>query len=236
MHYYIDGYNLLFRLVHNGAKLQQQRQDIIIDLNRKIELLGLDATIVFDATHQLGEGTRSHFKELEIVFTAEGELADEYIIDELKSSPTPSQETVVTSDKKLAWRARRRSAKTESVEEFVGWLNQRFKNKLRHLKEKQKPAPVKLPVALIVPPAPKKSEKPIPKASLEECQDYYQDVFEKEYNELKAKEKPRRLVSTESSKKKTKQNSPKKEEKDSSPISELDRWLKLFENPKNDNV
>ena len=55
---------------------------------------------------KLASRTRSHYDELEILFTAEGETADEYIIDEIKNHPHPQQETVVTSDKKLAWHVR----------------------------------------------------------------------------------------------------------------------------------
>ena len=104
--------------------MQSQRESIIYDLNKKISLIKLDVSIVFDAAFQIGGRRRSHYNALEILFTGEGETADEYIIDEIKNHPNPHQETVVTSDKKLAWHIRNSSAHTESVEEFMLWLNQ----------------------------------------------------------------------------------------------------------------
>ena len=36
MHYFIDGYNLLFRILRAGDNLQKQREEIIQDLEIKI--------------------------------------------------------------------------------------------------------------------------------------------------------------------------------------------------------
>lgn len=74
MHYFIDGYNLLFRLQHTDEDLQKQREAIIHDLNKKISLIKIDVSIVFDSAFQIGERTRSHYHEIEILFTAEGKL------------------------------------------------------------------------------------------------------------------------------------------------------------------
>ena len=54
MHYLIDGYNLLFRLLHDEKDLQSEREAIIYDLNKKISLIHLNASIVFDAAFQVG--------------------------------------------------------------------------------------------------------------------------------------------------------------------------------------
>ena len=80
MHYFLDGYNLLFRLLHNGEDLQSQRDSIIFDLNKKFSLLKLNASIVFDSAFQIGGRTRSHYDALEILYTAKRETADEYIL------------------------------------------------------------------------------------------------------------------------------------------------------------
>ena len=42
MHYFIDGYNLLFRLCMDSEDLQSQREAIIHDLNKKISLIKMD--------------------------------------------------------------------------------------------------------------------------------------------------------------------------------------------------
>ena len=61
-----------------AEELQKQREAVISDLSKKISLLKLDASIVFDAAFQIGGASRTHYNDLEILFTAEGETADEY--------------------------------------------------------------------------------------------------------------------------------------------------------------
>lgn len=141
MHYYVDGYNLMFRLLRASDDLQKQREQVIRDLNRKAGFLELDITLVFDSKYQAGEAERIRVDHLEVLYTNEGETADECILDEL----TGLQETVVTSDKKLAYLSRLKQAKTESVSEFILWLNKRYKNKIRHLKNPKEKEPLSLP-------------------------------------------------------------------------------------------
>lgn len=217
MHYYIDGYNLLFKIVSAGEDLQKQRTRLIQDLRSKIEILKLDAVLVFDSHYQPSASTRLHYNDFEVVFTDEGETADDYILSKLKSSPNPAQETVVTSDKRLAWRARRKLAKTESVEEFISWLNKRVKNKLQ---PKEKPCE-KLSKITSTPIPQSQKEFPKSRASAEECFDYYLETFE----QADAKQIPIK-----------KNGKPLKKidqpiEKQKEVISEFERWLKIFENP-----
>lgn len=120
-----------------GESLQSQRTEIIQDLDEAADFLDLNLTIVFDAQYHLGLGTRSHYHSIEICFTDEGETADDYILQALKFQSKPHQITVVTSDKKLAWQARRRLAKTESVEQFLSWLSKRYQNKQRRVDNPQ---------------------------------------------------------------------------------------------------
>lgn len=174
MHYYIDGYNLLFRVVRAGDDLKSQRIKIINELQTKVRFLELSATLVFDAQYQHGEAAQTHFKGLDLLFTAEGETADEAILRLVKNSPKPDQCTVITSDKRLAWAARRRSAKTESIEEFLGWLNKRVKNKIRRLKEADK-----APKALSLPKKPVKRDLTPPQTEEDRFQ-YYLKIFEEE--------------------------------------------------------
>src|ERR1700730_8668893 len=101
MHYFIDGYNLLFRLIPDSHDdLQSHRERVIHDLNTKISLIKIEVSIIFDAAFQIGERTRSYYDALEILFTAEEETADEYILDEVKNASHPQTIVVVTSDKK----------------------------------------------------------------------------------------------------------------------------------------
>lgn len=226
MHYYIDGYNLLFRMLHTGDDLKTQRSALIDDLAAKINFLGLEATLVFDSHYQPEETSRSHIDHLEIVFTAVGETADEFILQEIKEARGPSQETVVTSDKKLAWLCRRRLAKSEPVEEFLAWLNKRCKNKRRIQKT---PIKSKVQVALEKPSPPKKTPQlhDVP----EKCFDYYLETFEKESAEIVVSEAAKKQ---ERRGKKGRSPNPKSKKAPVTPEeaykSDMERWLRAFEN------
>lgn len=213
MHYYIDGYNLMFRMVRAGGDLQSQRTHIIEELNTKISALELEATLVFDAHYQAGEGSRSHMKALEIRFTNKGETADQFIINELRTCKDPRKHTVVTSDKRLALHVRSKLAKTETVEEFMQMLNKRYRNKLKseHPKLHKEPE-------LTVPP-PKKTE-PSVGATAEECLDYYLKEFEKRAQD----EAPVKMPKPPKRKPKNQKPPPEK----SSGEDDMTRWLRLF--------
>ena len=70
MRYYIDGYNLLFYHDPSLQQLKLNRGLLLDQLNEKAALLNMDLCIVFDAAYQLGEESRSHYKALEIIYTA----------------------------------------------------------------------------------------------------------------------------------------------------------------------
>lgn len=151
MHYFVDGYNLIFRRIRAGENLQEQRAAIIYELDEAADLLELDITIVFDAQYHLGIGSRGHYHHIEICFTDEGETADDYILEAVRLQKKPHQETVVTSDKKLAMQARRRLAKTETVEQFMAKIGKRCQNKQRRqtIQKPAIPAPVPEPKIVV---------------------------------------------------------------------------------------
>jgi hypothetical protein len=227
MHYYIDGYNLLFRILRAGDDVRKQREEITLDIEKKIGLLELDATLVFDSHYHEGESEKSHFKSLEIIFTAKGETADEFILQELKESSSPAQHTVVTSDKKLARLCRLRLGKTESVDEFLAWLGKRYKNKLRQKRNLAKAPP---PPAPKVEPEPKKPDPaaapPAAEDSAEKCFSYYLDTFEKVVQEQE-KNLPKPKPAQAPKKVKVKKRQLTKEEQQ---LSDEQRWQKAFEN------
>ncbi|CCB90772.1 putative uncharacterized protein [Waddlia chondrophila 2032/99] len=207
MHYFIDGYNLMFRLSMMNDSLQAEREQFISNLYAKIQVVGLDVTIVFDAQHQEGLGSRTHLDFLEICFTDEGETADDYIIRELSSVPNPREEIVVTSDNKLAWLARRMHAKSEQVETFVRWLDHRYR---KRKKELPKDFVIKEPPKISLP-----EELPVSQEK-NTADSYYLNTFEKKFKELE----PERSLP----KPKKKTSSKKAGE------SEMERWQRLFEN------
>lgn len=201
MHYILDGYNLLFRLIKNRNDLESARKYFISQLDKKAGLLKLDITVVFDGRFQEGEGTRSHYKNLEILYSSHGETADELILAELASSPNVRHEIVVTSDRDLAWRAKRMKARTESSQHFYKWLN------LRYEKKQIKKPPSRKKTASPSNPSPK---TPKPK---DELLDHYLKQFEERLKEEEKNAVPHK----------------KKLTKDEQAIDDFKRWQKIFE-------
>lgn len=224
MHYFIDGYNLLFRILQAGDDLAKKRQHIIEDLNKKIQVLGLDVTIVFDSHYRYGERERTHYNHVEIQFTNEGESADEFIIDELRRVTNPREQTVVTSDNKLAWYARRKSAHTQSVEEFISMMNRRYKNKLLKPTLKPSPLPILAPIR-----KPKADPPPSPDTDAEGCFDFYLNKFETEFLDLIKDEKPKAAIKAPKKTKKPGKETIAKGKRDPKYESDMHRWLDLFE-------
>jgi hypothetical protein len=224
MHYIIDGYNLLFRILTSSVDLAVRRKTIIENLNKKIQLVGIDVTIVFDSNYRIDESLKSHYKHLEIQFTSRGITADDWIIDNVRHLSHPEHEIVVTSDKKLAWSVRHYLAKTESVEEFITNLNKRYKNKLEGAKEKSE---IKSKTSLKTPLIPLKTveKKTTIKCELraEECFEFYLKQFEENFSKIA---KPEKAVKVTHPKK---HEFPKKVQTEAEHMSDMERWLKAFE-------
>lgn len=221
MHYYLDGYNLMFRILRAGGNLCDKRNQIVRDIHQKSAVLNLNITLVFDSQYQTNEFGKSHFRNLEIIFSDFGETADERILRELRNVANPQLYTVVSSDKKLAWLARRRYLKTESVEVFIQWLNQRYRNRLKSIKKGPLPSTVS------------KLEKVQKIATIQEsthvndCYDYYLDYFQQEYEHLEQAEGLKK--DQRKAHKKSKKN-PKKTEQKEAILDVWEYWLKTFEN------
>lgn len=203
MHYFIDGYNLLFYLFGNSFQdFKSLRERLVEELNIEIEFLALDVTIVFDSHLSPGEGSRSHYRHLEIVFTPEGITADDLIIKKIKKIKDPTKEVVVTNDRELAFRARDHLANTQGVEQFLNWLSRRYSNKKRG-----KPKPISFlktshrkdpAIVNAVPPPPLIHDQPIepitPSAPTEGSLEYYLKKFESKHVEILEEEKAAKLA------------------------------------------
>ena len=227
MHYFIDGYNLLFRTTRASEDLAFQRELIILDLNKKIQLLNLDVTIVFDSQYHPGESERSHYKLLEIEFTNQGETADDFIINAVKRAEKPQDHTVITSDKRLAWRVRRRAGKSETVEEFQAWINKRYKNRLKQITDAQTKKESSISTSSKVSIA-KRVQKDISSSSSpEECFDFYLEEFEKNTDLNASPEISSVQNNTENIKRFRRKL--KKVKKETVALSDMERWLSIFE-------
>lgn len=132
MHYFLDGYNLSFSLYGHLNTLEEQRKALLSDLLQLLMLVDLNCTIVFDANYQEGNSARCHHHHLEVVYTAEGECADKYILESLERSQNRKLEVVITSDKSLARLAKGLGAHTNSSEQFYIWLKKKASKQSRN--------------------------------------------------------------------------------------------------------
>ncbi|MBM3198445.1 MAG: hypothetical protein FJZ58_04225, partial [Chlamydiae bacterium] len=88
MHYWIDGYNLLFRFPSQGTSLEEKREQLVKYMQNFAQLLKLQVTLVFDSGKQ-DIYARSHYKALEIIYTTPETTADHFLLDMISSSTTP---------------------------------------------------------------------------------------------------------------------------------------------------
>jgi uncharacterized protein len=197
MHYFIDGYNLLFRFSSDESALENSRKEFISDLNNTSNFLNLDITLVFDAAYTNDDLSRSHFDNIELIFTSEGESADDYIVDALEFCKKPQNEMIVTSDKGLSRRCRGLGAHTQSVHEFIKWIRHRDRTGKGKKKQSKELFPSESSQELLVPKriSAKKDKKkesskifellpPINKgAPTTELFEYYLEIFEKKLKE-----------------------------------------------------
>lgn len=138
VHFYLDGYNLLFRTAWKADyhNLQQARQQLIEEINRHAARLKLTITIVFDAAFA-EEVSQGHYQNIEIIFTFRDVSADQYLIDFFSSVQKPRDYTLVTSDKPLARQAKYLGVAT--IDATV-WINQlRRKESKKSVVQKEAP-------------------------------------------------------------------------------------------------
>ncbi|NGX28783.1 MAG: hypothetical protein K940chlam1_00970 [Candidatus Anoxychlamydiales bacterium] len=123
MLYLIDGYNLLFRFFHSEKKLETQRNLAIKFLQEKTSLLKINAHLIFDAHNQdIETPSFTSSKTLKIIYTPKGQTADDYILERIFLSKTPSQIMVITSDRSLQNKAKDLNARTQSIDDFIDQL------------------------------------------------------------------------------------------------------------------
>ncbi|PCI94355.1 hypothetical protein COB11_03935 [Candidatus Aerophobetes bacterium] len=127
MHYYIDGYNLLFRIFEDINPLREKRETVIETLQTTLSDVKLKLSIVFDSRFELSEDfpTRLSRGSLEIIYSPKGLCADKYIIELLSFVKHPKATTVVTSDNHLALEVKALGAKTKSIDEFLEYLSRK---------------------------------------------------------------------------------------------------------------
>lgn len=126
--YFVDGYNLLFTLTELNHPLSLQRQKLIQFLQKRFAALKLSGILVFDGRIRCDEESgRSYPSPLEVIYTREGQSADEFIEEQIRISKNPRQITVITNDRRLVANARSAGAKTMNNAQFLEWLTSRRK-------------------------------------------------------------------------------------------------------------
>ncbi len=134
MHYWIDGYNLLFRITKNYREMKENERKLLLALNRSMILLKYQVTIVLDGREKdPAEALRKNLDSLTLIYTPHHQTADDYIIQAITHSS--SQETVVSSDMELLRKAKQLGAHTLTVEKFLSQIVKQ--------KKKKSPAPPK---------------------------------------------------------------------------------------------
>lgn len=186
-------------MIGDRGLFRKQRQDLIVDFSQKLYLLRLDTTIVFDAAYRKEGGSRSHYNNLEVIYTDYGETADQYILSEISQAKHPKDEVVITSDKQLASQVRQLQAKTETIEEFHQKINTSLQHKIS--KDKVTTEKKQLPTR----DTHTHQHTPVLGKSQEGCFELYLEIFEDRFRKLE------------------------EENPWNPPISEFQRWLNLFE-------
>jgi predicted RNA-binding protein with PIN domain len=124
--YWVDAYNLLFRLTKDYHIMRQQERSILLAINEIAARRNLPITLVFDGKHvNPSEAIRGNLADLTVIYTPKKQTADDYILQEVRGSP---EETVVSSDRELTGKARQRGCKILTIETFMAFL---FKDRKR---------------------------------------------------------------------------------------------------------
>lgn len=111
IHIIIDGYNYISRTGHAGihdgdANLDGMRRSLLEKLVGYKKHRGAKITVVFDAYNSFSPGRqRENFKGIDVVYSKEGETADDVIIEFIRSKRAGM--AVVSSDRAIIDEAKR---------------------------------------------------------------------------------------------------------------------------------
>lgn len=121
---YVDGYNMIgawptLKQLKQRDEIADARDELLHELSNYAKFAGIEIIVVFDA--QLVPGITQRFEqfELEIIFTKEGETADEYIEKVVgEENFLVSNVKVATSDLAEQWMIFQRGATRKSAHEL----------------------------------------------------------------------------------------------------------------------
>lgn len=103
MRYFLDGYNLFFKLCDEVLPIDQKKQEWLGSFCKLLQLADLNVLIVFDASPSSPPATtgREYFGKVEVVYSPRGMDADTFLIELCRGVQFASQVTVVSEDRKL---------------------------------------------------------------------------------------------------------------------------------------
>lgn len=133
-HYLIDAYNLLFRGPKNRKSLEENRKQLIEEINQAANRLSISITLVFDGSSE-EIPRKGHFDSIAIVYTPLKQTADEYILQEVEMTKHPSSITVVSNDSELTRKCSALRAKVQTLHEFLAFCHKKKKKRSSHLKK-----------------------------------------------------------------------------------------------------
>ena len=126
MHFYLDGYNLLFSLIDSKQPLALQRESLIRFLQKQFMARKIKGMLIFDGAHRREEESGLLYgSPLEIAYAPKGQSADSYIVEQLEKDPQRKQAIVVTNDRGLTLHARALRAKVQGNTAFIEFLKKR---------------------------------------------------------------------------------------------------------------
>ncbi len=138
MIYYIDGYNLLFSYFSDCEKAEPLECQEINKFIDQINRAHLKVILVFDAYNSPQQISRFDFREVEVVFTAANQKADDYFIEMMHYSKEKEAITFVSNDKRLCKNLRQYRGRTLSIPQFFQIIKQKKKKRNQEKEDKRK--------------------------------------------------------------------------------------------------
>lgn len=133
MHYYIDGYNLLFQTLERQKTFTENREEIIELLVTFFNDHNLQGSLVFDSRYEMSTEVASilDFGHLEIIYAPGNVSADDYLVEILSIVKHPKAYTTITSDNRLSSTLKGLGCNTMTVEVFFDWTLKKKKSRDR---------------------------------------------------------------------------------------------------------
>lgn len=144
-HFFIDGYNLLFHLLHRDSTdvkwLENRRNQLITSLKTLTKAYSFTATLFFDGSYSTNlELARYTVENLEILYTPSKQTVDQLLLgttNSLKHLCNPHTSVLVTSDHLLASYMRPQVHTVMNSEEFVTFIRQKGCKKQKSLQNEK---------------------------------------------------------------------------------------------------